>query len=137
MNHSIPVRVYFEDTDAGGVVFYANYLKFAERGRTELLRFLGFENKSLLDRQGLAFVVRHIEADYFKPALLDDELEMRTEVLHLKNASIVMKQSLFRHDLMLFSCTVTMVCVDIKKLLPTRLPDDLRQKFETFIKQRD
>ena len=133
MNHRLPIRVYYEDTDAGGVVYYGNYLKFAERGRTELLRSLGFDNKSLLDHKGLAFVVRHIEADYLKPARLDDLLEMRTGVTEIKNTSVVMKQSLFCHDVMVFSASVILVCVDVNKMAPARFPDGLKEQFQTLL----
>jgi len=133
MSHNIPIRIYYEDTDAGGVVYYANYLKYAERGRTELLRSLGVENKALLDTKGLGFVVRHIEADYFKPAVLDDNLELRTEVIKLKNASVVMKQSLFRQNDLLFSCTVTLACINIAEQKPEKFPDGLKDQFKTFL----
>ncbi len=127
--HNIDIRVYYEDTDAGGIVFYANYLKFAERGRTEYLRNLGFENKSLMDKQGVIFVVRKIEADYLAPAYLDDMLRMETGVIEMKNASFKMKQSLFRHNELIFSVDVILVCVD-RAGKPVRLPDGLRTAME-------
>lgn len=127
--HNINIRVYYEDTDAGGIVFYANYLKFAERGRTEYLRNLGFENKSLMDKQGVIFVVRKIEADYLAPAYLDDMLRMETGVTEMKNASFKMKQSLFRHNELIFSVDVILVCVD-RAGKPVRLPDGLRTAME-------
>ncbi len=128
-SHSIDIRVYYEDTDAGGIVFYANYLKFAERGRTEYLRNLGFENKSLMDKQGVIFVVRKLEADYLIPAYLDDMLRMETSVIELKNASFKMRQSLFRHKELVFSVDVILVCVD-RAGKPVRLPDELRTAME-------
>lgn len=127
--HNIDIRVYYEDTDAGGIVFYANYLKFAERGRTEYLRNLGFENKSLMDKQGIIFVVRKIEANYLTPAYLDDMLRMETGVIEMKNASFKMKQSLFRHNELIFSVDVILVCVD-RTGKPVRLPDGLRTAME-------
>ena len=127
--HNIDIRVYYEDTDAGGIVFYANYLRFAERGRTEYLRDLGYENKSLMDKQGVIFVVRQIEADYLTPAYLDDMLRMETSVIELKNASFKMKQSLFRHNELIFSVDVILVCVD-RAGKPVRLPDELRTAME-------
>lgn len=127
--HNIDIRVYYEDTDAGGIVFYANYLRFAERGRTEYLRDLGYENKSLMDKQGVIFVVRKIEADYLIPAYLDDMLRMETSVIELKNASFKMKQSLFRHNELIFSVDVILVCVD-RTGKPVRLPDELRTAME-------
>jgi acyl-CoA thioester hydrolase len=125
--HTMDMRVYYEDTDAGGIVFYANYLRFAERGRTEYLRALGFENKSLMDNQGVIFVVRRVEADYMIPAYLDDMLRLETSVIEIKNASFKMKQSLFRHNDLIFSADVILVCVD-RAGKPTRLPDQLRTK---------
>ncbi len=127
--HNIDIRVYYEDTDAGGIVFYANYLRFAERGRTEYLRDLGYENKSLMDKQGVIFVVRKIEADYLTPSYLDDMLRMETSVIELKNASFKMKQSLFRHNELIFSVDVILVCVD-RTGKPVRLPDELRTAME-------
>src|SRR5471032_1766224 len=93
---NLSLRVYYEDTDAGGVVYHANYLKFCERGRTELLRALGFSNKSLSEQRGLLFVVRKLEADYLLPAFLEDELEVRTVIAEIKNASFSMRQEVFR-----------------------------------------
>ena len=127
--HNIDIRVYYEDTDAGGIVFYANYLRFAERGRTEYLRDLGYENKSLMDKQGVIFVVRKVEADYLTPSYLDDMLRMETSVIELKNASFKMKQSLFRHNELIFSVDVILVCVD-RAGKPVRLPDELRTAME-------
>jgi acyl-CoA thioester hydrolase len=135
MSHKIDVRIYYEDTDSGGVVYHASYLKFGERGRTELLRFLGFENKSLQDHEGILFVVRHISADYIKTAHLDDLLSLETSIVQLKNASLVMKQSAFRGKEMVFSMDVTLVCVDYKTYRPTNLPAIVRQKFEIFMKE--
>ena len=126
MINRLPVRVYYEDTDAGGIVFYANYLKFAERGRTELLRMAGFENKSLMQHEGMIFVVRRIEAEYHKPAELDDALTVVTEAGAIKNSSFVMKQSIFRDTVQLFAMNVTLVCVNMKGR-PVRVPDPLKQ----------
>ncbi|QQG35453.1 MAG: tol-pal system-associated acyl-CoA thioesterase [Micavibrio aeruginosavorus] len=123
--HKIDIRIYYEDTDAGGIVFYANYLKFAERGRTEYLRHCGFENKSLMDSHGIIFVVRRVEADYLTPAYLDDMLRLETSVTEAKNASFTMKQSLFRHNQLVFCANVILVCVDCSGK-PVRLPDGLR-----------
>ncbi len=122
---SIEARVYYEDTDAGGIVYYANYLKFCERGRTELLRFVGFENKSLMDREGLVFVVRRVEADYLSPAYLDDVLTIKTEITEIGNASFSMRQTILRESTTLFDMTVLLVCVN-RQGRPARLPADLR-----------
>lgn len=132
MPHSIPIRIYFEDTDAGGVVYHASYLKFAERGRTELLRFLGFENKSLQDNYGILFVVRHLEANYIKTAHLDDMLELTTVITALKNASVTMKQSVFRDQDEIFSMNATLVCIDRDKLRPVPIPPKVREGFAVY-----
>jgi acyl-CoA thioester hydrolase len=94
--HIFPVRVYYEDTDAGGVVYYANYLRFAERARTEMLRRHGIESSELMAKEGIAFAVRHCEADYRRPARLDDRLEVRTRLLALGGASLEMEQRIVR-----------------------------------------
>jgi len=126
--HSTEIRVYYEDTDAGGIVYYANYLKFAERGRTELLRSAGFENQVLLGTKGLAFVVRHIEAGYHEPARLDDVLIVKTRVADIKNASFDMEQTIYCRNRLLFSMTVKLACVDMNKNgKPVRLPGDLKE----------
>lgn len=135
MNHSTAIRIYYEDTDSGGVVYYANYLKFAERARTELLRSEGFENKSLLENKGFVFVVRHIEADYLKPAILDDLLDVKTEVIEIKNASVTLKQSMFCRNVMLFTLNVTLACVDAQTFTPARMPDDLKYGFQKYLSE--
>lgn len=133
--HKLPVRIYYEDTDAGGVVYHANFIKFIERGRTELLRFLGFENKSLHENQGILFVVRHINADYLKPAVLDDLLEVQTTVIQLKNTSLVMRQSIYRNNEQIFTADVTVVAIDAGSLKPVRIPDGLRSGFQKYFKE--
>ncbi len=137
MTHKTSVRIYYEDTDAGGYVYYANYLKYAERGRTELLRSIGFENKALMDDQGIAFVVRHIEAYYKKPTFLDDELIVQTEISACKKASVDMKQSIFRHNSIVFSIDVTLACIDTNTGKPTRFPDAVQKGFDQLVKESD
>lgn len=90
--HSFLIRVYYEDTDAGGIVYYANYLKFAERARTEALRLAGFDQSELMQRQGIGFVVRRCEADFLKPARLDDLLTIKTSLADMNNVSFEMEQ---------------------------------------------
>ncbi len=94
--HVFPVRVYYEDTDTAGIVYYANYLKFAERARTEMLRAAGIEQRVLAEETGVAFAVRSCSADYLAPARLDDLLEIRTRVAGLQGATIEMEQSVTR-----------------------------------------
>ncbi|HBR69634.1 MAG TPA: tol-pal system-associated acyl-CoA thioesterase [Rhodospirillaceae bacterium] len=133
MTHTIAIRVYYEDTDAGGVVYYANYLKFAERARTEFLREAGFENKSLRDDKGILLVVRHMEADYLKPARLDDLLRVETSVESMKNTYMVMKQSIFRENDLLFSMDVKLACIAAEGFKPVVFPVELKKGFEDHI----
>ncbi len=132
---SIPIRIYYEDTDDGGVVYHANYLKFGERGRTELLRSLGFDNKSIQAQYGVLFVVRTIAADYIKTAHLDDLLRIDTSIIQLKNASFTMKQAVFRGKDMVFSMDVALVCVDQNSYRPVPVPPEVKTKFENLIKE--
>lgn len=129
--HEITARVYYEDTDAGGVVFYGNYMKFAERGRTELLRAIGFENSTLAKESGVLFVVRRVEADYIKPARLDDMLTIRTGLKKVNNASFEMFQSIFCQNQMIFSMDVTLVTINMDGK-PVRLPEILRKKLSNY-----
>jgi acyl-CoA thioester hydrolase len=132
--HKLDIRVYYEDTDAGGVVYHSNFINFAERGRTELLRFMGFENKSLRESQGILFVVRHINADYHKPAVLDDLLELQTVVTQVKNTSLIMQHAIYRNSEKLFAADVTVVCVDAGSMKPVRIPENLRTEFQQYLK---
>ncbi len=130
MSNVTEMRVYYEDTDAGGFVYYANYLKFCERGRSELLRELGFENKKLLDEQGVGFVVKSLNAEYNKPAVLDDMLSVHTDVQEVKSASITMSQRVNNGDENLFEMQVTIVCININNGMPTRMPSDVKEGFK-------
>ena len=96
--HIFPLRVYYEDTDAGGVVYYANYLRFAERARSEMLRELGIESSRMMAEDGVAFAVRRCEVDYLRPARLDDRLDVHTRLLALKGASVEVDQRIVRPD---------------------------------------
>lgn len=133
MHHTLPVRIYYEDTDAGGVVYHANYLKFAERGRTEFLRTLGHENSVLAQELGVMFVVRRVEADYLKTAHLDDLCSLKTSISSLKNTSFVMHQCLMRDGDIICDMHVVIVCVDAKTLRPARLPEKVKNEFQQFL----
>lgn len=98
MNFTWPVRVYYEDTDSGGVVYYANYLKFMERARTEYLRHLGFEQDILIENENILFAVRSINVDYHKPARFNELLQVTAEVAEFKKASMLFKQSIIRAE---------------------------------------
>lgn len=127
----LPIRVYYEDTDAGGVVYYANYLKFAERARTEMLRLLGVENSVLQDRHGLAFVVRHIEVEYLSPARLDDLLEVYLELARVGGASLEGAQAIRKDGEDLVRMTIRLGCMKLSGG-PGRLPDDIRKRLKAF-----
>lgn len=131
---SWPVRVYYEDTDAGGVVFYANYLKFFERARTEWLRALGYNQHLLADTFGLLFVVKKAAIEYFAPAKLDDELKLVVVVQRLGGASMQLKQEAWRisgeQSTLLAEGTVTVVCVSKENFRPCPIPDHIRLKLQ-------
>lgn len=125
MPHDFAIRVYYEDTDAAGVVYYANYLKFAERARTEALRALGIHQSALREHANMGFVVREIHADYFKPARLDDCLTITSKIHDIKHASVTLVQDIFREQERLFSLTVRLAVVD-GALAPVRMTDTLK-----------
>jgi acyl-CoA thioester hydrolase len=122
------VRVYYEDTDAGGIVFYANYLKFFERARTEWLRAAGIGQQDLLDTEGAAFVVRNASIDYVAPARLDDEIRLTTTIQKLGRASVHFFQQAWRGEQLLTSANVKVGCVDAKTMRPRSLPDAVAAK---------
>lgn len=131
--HVFPVRVYYEDTDAGGVVYYANYLKFAERARTELLRLLGIEQSRLAGEAGLVFVVRHCAADFLRPARLDDGLEIHTGVTDVRGASVDLSQSVRRNGDELVRMDVRIACMKrADPGRPARIPQGIRAAFEAW-----
>ena len=123
--HRQKIRVYFEDTDAAGIVYYANYLKFAERARTDWLRELGIPHAEMIKRDGLTLVVRRCNADYLKPAHLDDELVVETELIKLGGASVELAQRVLRGPELLADMKVLVVCVG-RDGKAARIPDDLR-----------
>ena len=126
-----PVRVYWEDTDAGGVVFYANYLKFFERARTEWLRALGFEQQALREEHGLIFVVVDVEAHFRRPARYGDLLQATCEVAASTKASLTFKQEIYRQEVggeLLLDGRVRIACLDAEKYRPKPLPDRLLQE---------
>lgn len=125
---AFPVRVYYEDTDAGGIVYYANYLRFAERARTEYIRSLGCSQNDALEEDKCGFTVRHIEVDYKRPAQLDDELIVTCELLEVKGATATMHQEVLRGDELLAVIDVKVAYVNLLKKRPTRIPEDLLSK---------
>jgi len=133
MNMPLSVRVYYEDTDSGGVVYYANYLKYLERGRTELLRSLGVEQQKLLEETGLAFAVRSLSAEYLKPAKLDDLLQIETVIQDLGRAQVTFAQSVVRGDETLLTATVRVACLVLAKGKPAAMPKELHELFKALI----
>ena len=124
--HRLTLRVYYEDTDFGGVVYYANYLKFIERGRTEALRARGVDQGRLKAEQGLAFVVTRVGIDYRRPAVFDDLLTVETRLARLGGASVVMEQRVARGETTLAEAEVTLALVDASGRA-ARLPPALRR----------
>jgi acyl-CoA thioester hydrolase len=122
------VRVYYEDTDAGGIVFYANYLKFFERARTEWLRAAGIGQQELLDQEGIAFVVKNINVDYVAAARLDDEIRVATTIEKLGRASVQFLQQAWRGEQLLASASVKVGCVDAAAMRPRSLPEAVAAK---------
>jgi acyl-CoA thioester hydrolase len=122
-----PVRVYWEDTDAGGVVFFANYLKFFERARTEWLRSCGFTQQRLRDDEGLIFIVSDTAVRYLRPARLDDMLDVTVGLRETGRASLVIAQQAWRDGTLLAEGTIRIGCVDAESFVPTRIPHSILQ----------
>lgn len=128
-----PVRVYYEDTDAGGVVYYANYLKFFERARTERLRALGYEQDELRTREGILFAVKSVQVEYLKPARFNEALLVTAEVREIKRASLLFAQEIRRggeSGEKLCEASVHIVCLTQGDLRPTAIPDYLLQRIK-------
>ena len=124
--HIWPIRVYYEDTDLAGIVYYANYLRFIERARSEMVRAAGIDQVEMKAR-GLVFAVRRVEADYLSPAKYDDQIEVRTWLDRVKGASFDMPQEVWRDEVLLFRARVSVVVLSAQGRA-TRLPADLRAK---------
>jgi len=122
-----PVRVYYEDTDAGGVVFYANYLKFYERARTEMLRSMGFEQDELMASESVIFVVRSVQVDYLQPAKFNDLLQVNAQIDLLKSASLSFQQSIYRGEDKLSSANIRIACLDSDTMRPKQIPELLKR----------
>ena len=130
MNFEWPVRVYYEDTDSGGVVYYANYLKFMERARTEYLRYLGFEQDELIAQQNIIFAVRSLQLDYKSPARFNDDLRVTAELIELKKASMLFEQKIYRNDQTdLFLCQghIRIACLQADTFKPCAIPEAIME----------
>lgn len=127
--HCLPIRVYYEDTDLAGIVYYANYLRYIERARSEWLRDLGLDQRDLRAQSGMLFVVRRIEADYHRPAVFDDLLEVQTRCLAVGGARIMLEQDVTRAQTVLFASRITMACIDGAGM-PARVPPQWRANMQ-------
>lgn len=125
-----PVRVYYEDTDSGGVVYYANYLKFMERARTELLRSYGFEQDQLIEEQGIIFAVHSLSVKYKKPAVFNDELLVKTRITHCAKASFDFSHLIVRavDETLLCEADIKVACINAVKFTPMVIPEIILSK---------
>ncbi len=128
--HRFPIRVYYEDTDAGGVVYYANYLRFAERARTEALRDLGTPHARMQAEHGLIFMVRRVNLDYQAPARLDESLVVETSLLESRGASVELLQRVMRGPTLLVEARVLLACVQEATGKPSRIPPLWRESLQ-------
>ena len=125
LTSTLPVRIYYEDTDAGGIVYYANYLKFFERGRTELLRECNIEQDVLLEKN-IAFVVKKVEMDYVKPARFNELITVKTEVFSCRKASLQFKQEILHESgELLCQATTLIACINLQAMKPMAIPSEI------------
>jgi acyl-CoA thioester hydrolase len=127
-----PIRIYYDDTDAGGVVYHSNYLKFMERARTEWLSHLDLEIMRLADQYGIVFVVRSAKVDYLKPARLSDRLNIHVELLDLRRSSVVFKQDVMCKEVCLASGEIVVVAVNSTTFKPCALPPEVKDRLEAW-----
>ncbi|MBI5899377.1 MAG: tol-pal system-associated acyl-CoA thioesterase [Rhodocyclales bacterium] len=130
---SVEVRVYYEDTDAAGIVYYANYLRFIERGRTEFLRALGHDQHRLM-AEGVAFAVRSVQAEYLKPARLDELLTVDTAIAELGRAQLVFAQRIRRGEELLLDAKIRIACIDPARGKPIPMPRPIHLQLATLSK---
>jgi len=133
--HLLPVRIYYEDTDAAGLVYHANYLRFCERGRTEMLRALGVELGQVQTEDNLVFVVHRADIEWKRPARLDDVLTVETALTGMGRARLSLRQVIRRDDEEIVKFNVDVACMDIGTRRATPVPDHLRSKFQAFIRK--
>ncbi|MGZ5031778.1 MAG: tol-pal system-associated acyl-CoA thioesterase [Usitatibacter sp.] len=131
--YSFPVRVYFENTDAGGVVYHGEYLKFLERARTEWLRHLGFDHQALARNHRIVFVVTAATIDFAKPARLDDNVAVSVRLESLGKVRCVFAQEIRRDDEVLVKAKITVACVTGESFKPTEIPEALKRKMEAAL----
>lgn len=128
-----PIRIYWEDTDAQGIVYFANYLKFAERTRTEMLRYLGCCQSESLNETKAGFVVKHCDIDYLAPAYLDDELMVSCSAVNIGGASVTLHQEIKRGSEVLTLVNVKAVYLDLENKKPIRIPKEIAQRLESIM----
>lgn len=131
MTHHFALRVYYEDTDLAGIVYHANYLKFIERARSEMVRAAGISQSAMKEAGGIVFAVRRMQVEFLAPAKFEDDLAVETRVAALTGARLDLDQDVRRGDLVLFQARVQVVCLDAKGRA-TRIPADIRQKLTRF-----
>ncbi len=131
MKHQVDYRVYYEDTDAVGIMYHANFISFCERGRSEMLRDIGYPASETLEKLKVGFVVRHIDCDFLRMVKLDDLLTVETTVKEMKNTSFLMEQNILCQNKVAFTMDITLVCMGMDGK-PARIPDALRKKFNDF-----
>ena len=124
-------EVYYEDTDMGGRVYYANYLKFVERARSKLLTSIGIDQRDLLEKEGLYFIVKKISAEYLSPSFFGDKLLISTHVLDIKKATLILGQKILRKDKTLFDCEVKIALLNSRGKV-TKLPNEIANKMKNF-----
>ncbi|PCJ91745.1 MAG: tol-pal system-associated acyl-CoA thioesterase [Porticoccaceae bacterium] len=129
--YCLPIRVYVEDTDAGGIVYYANYLKYIERARTELIRTLGYDKPALFN--GLLFVVHSVEIKYRKPAVLDDEILATAKLIKVSRTSFTIAQRVLRGGDVLVDAEVKVACIDQETKRPAGIPSDMLQALKAAL----
>ena len=125
-----PIRVYYEDTDAGGVVYYANYLKFFERARTEMLRAKGYQQDELLANKGIIFVVRSVKVDYLKPARFNEQLKVSTELSEIKKTRLMFTQVISRDAIEVCRAEVCVACLEAETMRPIAIPSTLFEQLQ-------
>jgi acyl-CoA thioester hydrolase len=135
VTHTMPLRVYYEDTDGAGIVYYANYLKFAERGRTEMMRTLGFAHSRIHAETGIVFTVRRLGADYRAPARLDDALSVATRIVKIGAATLTLDQEIRRDGRVLVALDVLVACVG-RDGRPRRVPPEMRAALGSLAQSR-
>ncbi|NCT41615.1 MAG: tol-pal system-associated acyl-CoA thioesterase [Alphaproteobacteria bacterium] len=135
--HILDIRIYYEDTDAGGIVYHSNFLNFAERARCELLREVGYECSKIEQDLGFLFVVKHADIEYIKPARLDDALQVKTTLESMRNSSFQMRQIVQKDGQDLCNMLITLVCVETNEIKPVRFPDILREKLNHYAESKE